>query len=1187
MDSRSIARRNFIISEVVRLLRAKHKVSQEKFAGDARISGRTLSRLENGESSNEDTLALVGLGFDKYGEKVDLLDEIKTEELYERLKAEANKNRPRSQLEIISRMNLNESGEVSDERESLSLNELYVTRDCETKIVTDLIGTTTPLFLVGEAGSGKTAMLWRIATRLLANGADLFFFRADYLVSDEGFEEFATLPFAANKEAFLLVDTVDSIAGVRHFRQRFTQILDDCLSKGYRVLASIRPVEKRRYFPHEASVSIPEHYSDGEFQRAVESYVKAFYRLSKVETIEARVSTIRSIVSVGTPVSELAFNPLTMRMLFAVYAPNEIPKEVNSTSLYLEFWRRRVETDLRAGQTQPEPGALNLGGTASWFAETMLIQGTVHLSRDHVNLAGSDGRISRGDVAALVSRGILHPVTTSTEHDGYEFFHQTFFEFVAGLSLAKQGSGIGIDMLFRHLKDNPFDSLRIPIFQNALALGQMTASSSKSLSVLAEILERRIEFLLVPALFAIAQLPTVSERLHSILAAALNDRKNMALYIRLSSSTPKDRLPAVWRIFRKAYEDEREERPLRNPRTVRAALSNALPRIVSRVPELSDEILDFFRDDAIVDDVSLVKDNSTSIELIALSTTLLELVSSSPSEVSALFIRLASALSENAKSDRKDILLRCIAIFCHSPRISVATIRAARQIAENVEGAKAARVVAFLWSRELELARGRDRGYEFPSNPIDVSEVRLLQVWSRGKPLEIWRTMLDDYIGLTETPDTKGEMARIWAEELWERLDQHPMEVEQHLSARGFEFLSTAISEALESNDPAARHFAADFCSRAKSIGLLCEIYRRTDFERMKNHLPNALTDIFLPAKIASSENFHPDDEPFKDDFERGSARDRATARAAALILYRPELWDGLTLLLAREDKLYLLEDDIRNVRILPQPLNVEATQLLIQSLRDGWSSPGRQKRHRAARMAYLATTTLGVQLDFVAIEAVLNTEADPHVKIWLSMCAMDLAPTEADMISSFERLASTHREASDNFQRDRIYSCMTRAAGEKSFDFDPEMLIEAFRLDPNTSTLRYTARAMAMLAPSRPHVAERLAEFLATDPLVNGLGRTKLFSFRKEAKGYFTRWMQAATWEKVAGLVAEIPNVDIELAIMLADACLHSVHRDQAAALLQDAVSASKIDPEVSRAVAGMLRVRIMNVQPLLLDGM
>ena len=398
-------------------------------------------------------------------------------------------------LDIVSARNLREAGEISDEHGSFGLQDLYVTRDCETSIIDAIRDIDQPLFITGPAGSGKTSTLWRIANRLIADGADIYFFRADFLVSDDGFESVGDIPFSVHAKSYVIVDTVDSTVGQSQSRQRLENALQEFQRKRYAVIAAIRPAEKNRFFTSEKSIPIPGSYNDREFSRVVESHVKAFYRLKDADTIAVRVEGIKAIASGNTPVVELVYHPLTLRMLFAIYAPTEIPTEVNAISLYLEFWRKRVEADWRAGRPEPEPNPRNLSKATAWMAGVMLMDGSLQVGHDQINLAISQGHIGQGDVAELTTRGILHRITTGMGRQGYEFFHQTFFEFAAAWAIVAGEANISVRELYSHLKENPFDSLRIPVIQNTLALGQFVSEEQNSTAreILKEILEKQPE----------------------------------------------------------------------------------------------------------------------------------------------------------------------------------------------------------------------------------------------------------------------------------------------------------------------------------------------------------------------------------------------------------------------------------------------------------------------------------------------------------------------------------------------------------------------------------------------------------------------------------------------------------------------------------------------------------------------
>ena len=238
------------LAELTRMLRSKVQLSQEELSGAAGVATKSVARIEAGTKVSDDTLRAIGNSFTMAtGDIVDLLNPAQVNALYQKFKQKADSERTPSALDLVSVRNLREAGEISDEHGSLGLKDLYVTRDCETEIIAAIRDIGEPLFVTAPAGSGKTSTLWRIANRMIADGAVIYFFRADFLVSDDGFEKARDIPFSVHAKSYIIADTVDSVVGQSESRQRLEDLIQNFQRKGYGVIAAIRPAEKNRFSP--------------------------------------------------------------------------------------------------------------------------------------------------------------------------------------------------------------------------------------------------------------------------------------------------------------------------------------------------------------------------------------------------------------------------------------------------------------------------------------------------------------------------------------------------------------------------------------------------------------------------------------------------------------------------------------------------------------------------------------------------------------------------------------------------------------------------------------------------------------------------------------------------------------------------------------------------------------------------
>ena len=96
------------------------------------------------------------------------------------------------------------------------------------------------------------------------------------------------------------------------------------------------------------------HYSEAELPIAIASHSTAFYQHGAANSADAAKSQDRilSAVHAGTPLRPVCERPLTLRMLFQVYAPDDVPSSINTFELYDQFWNARKVRDQRHGMIQ-------------------------------------------------------------------------------------------------------------------------------------------------------------------------------------------------------------------------------------------------------------------------------------------------------------------------------------------------------------------------------------------------------------------------------------------------------------------------------------------------------------------------------------------------------------------------------------------------------------------------------------------------------------------------------------------------------------------------------------------------------------------------------------------------------------------------------------------------------------------
>jgi len=332
-----------------------------------------------------------------------------------------------------------ESSNWSIESSNIYLDDLYIERTVEEElhdIVTNA-GSYSITLISGEAGCGKSSLVWNFYRQYETD--DRFhsiFIKSTHLVEQGVGRTLLTLNNLTRKRILIFVDTVDLIlynSATRDLALNFFLAVRETNSICFATsrpqeLSMLRPLLDRgvvysvRY--------LGEYDEENELPMAVNKYATVYLESKRNVDPQKILDVTRRITSTDRPLKALGLNPLTLRMLFSVYAPLEMPDEINVFQLYGKFWDDRVAADKRAGHLDYGYEGRDLSETATKIALIMLADGKISLPFDENNSKAKYG-VQYVDVKHLISRGVLRK-----NHDGQvEFFHQTFFEHAAGRML--------------------------------------------------------------------------------------------------------------------------------------------------------------------------------------------------------------------------------------------------------------------------------------------------------------------------------------------------------------------------------------------------------------------------------------------------------------------------------------------------------------------------------------------------------------------------------------------------------------------------------------------------------------------------------------------------------------------------------------------------------------------------------
>lgn len=359
--------------------------------------------------------------------------------------------------------------------------DLYVPRDVEKQIIRHLnlaADRRKPIVVIGEAGRGKTSLLWHFYTDF-NQFADwqAWFIKSTMLarslkdenstsrLSSEILVSAVQASIAANRRPLLFIDTVDLLLHDESSRDFLVGLILKLDELGCQTVLSTRPREVVRLNAFEFRRVTLLNYEGPELEDAIRKHVNRFYSESVRDDKEQQVSHILRAVARGLPLREVCENPLTLRMLFTIYRPAKVSMDINVFELYQQYWSHRVESDFRAGNTFPS-GGVDVADCAELVALTMLAEGSPEVSTQHVNQLLHELSVPRDHVEVLNTRGVLHSSGTGLT----SFFHQTFFEHSAARGLLRKTSSESLSLLQKRLRTRKDDLFITPIYEQALLL---------------------------------------------------------------------------------------------------------------------------------------------------------------------------------------------------------------------------------------------------------------------------------------------------------------------------------------------------------------------------------------------------------------------------------------------------------------------------------------------------------------------------------------------------------------------------------------------------------------------------------------------------------------------------------------------------------------------------------------------
>lgn len=454
--------------------------------------------------------------------------------------------------------------------------DLYVERQIEPELQRRLLSSderNRSLSVIGDAGCGKTSLFWNLYRWLRQRYRDqeVWSLKAGFLGFGAGsrgdYPNASELMAAAGsvlesgRPLTVLVDTADTRLHQAEDRESLSSLLCAFLDRGASLVVSCRPQEARR-LPLRVRGKKPlhlENYSKKELTEAIRRHVARFYARPDIRDDQENVRAIRRTVARGKPLREVCENPLTLRMLFVLYAPSRIHDlEINVCRLYAHFWRHRVESDRRAGRDAVTE-AKDLSATAGAAALTMLAEGQPEIPQETLSgtLSHFGGRPR--ELTLLMARGVLR----RSEQGTIRFFHQTFFEHAAARGLINWAGLDGLKWASQRFLGALDDLFLAPVFEQAMVLAEESSGSVKehAVHVLMGLLAERHPPMIRSGLYIYAhrltEEPAVSSRVVNLLSdsgdAITNGRDvrdgtepPTAIWLEFAPNTTRHRLPTLF-----------------------------------------------------------------------------------------------------------------------------------------------------------------------------------------------------------------------------------------------------------------------------------------------------------------------------------------------------------------------------------------------------------------------------------------------------------------------------------------------------------------------------------------------------------------------------------------------------------------------------------------------------------------
>jgi hypothetical protein len=245
---------------------------------------------------------------------------------------------------------------------TVRLSTVYVSRQLEGELLGTL-GLPSLTAVAGEAGHGKTALLWNLHRETAQAGYWPLLIPATVLLRgveagpgenaltiDQLWTALRTAQHGGLRPV-LLIDTLDLLTHSAPARIAVHRLLTTAARIRLPMIVACRPTEaallrldendNEEYGLRIRPFTLGR-FSESEVDDAIDTYARACYPPAEQMAV---ITTVRRANIQGRALREVVANPLALRTLFELYAPEQPDPDVDGLALYDLFWQWRVATD--------------------------------------------------------------------------------------------------------------------------------------------------------------------------------------------------------------------------------------------------------------------------------------------------------------------------------------------------------------------------------------------------------------------------------------------------------------------------------------------------------------------------------------------------------------------------------------------------------------------------------------------------------------------------------------------------------------------------------------------------------------------------------------------------------------------------------------------------------------------------